>query len=238
MRIISKFKDYYDSAQGYGLDPKLIYKRINSKVDTINIKALEKYKYQIHKTFYTKNKLAKGERSLSISVRNCLVCFCGKLYPVAITERYVEDNRHYVSYSYTQKDAKIALIKAGYNSNFRKERAIYQRRDWYRSNQSDVEFFNRRDSEELLQLCIDNKYLYFVLEGSKEIEMTLNPCLRDYGFQKIFGPYEAFQEISMFLGGVLGSEAAPMVQIEDKYIAAGHGFNKWSFKKMSTKWSK
>ena len=100
-----------------------------------------------------------------------------------------------------------------------------------------MEFFERKESEELMQFSIENKYLSFVLEeGEKnEMKMTLNPCLKNYGFQKIFDSYAAFQEISMFLGGVLGSEAAPMVQIEDKYIKEGHGFDEWSFKTLPTK---
>jgi hypothetical protein len=43
--------------------------------------------------------------------------------------------------------------------------------------------------------------------------------------------FTAFQEISMFLGGVLGAGEKNIVEVEDKYKITQHGFNKWSFRK-------
>ena len=243
MRIISKFRDYYDSAQGYGLDPNLIYHRINSRVDTIDIKALEKYKHQLHEEFYTANKLFKGENTSSISTERCLICFCGFLYPVVVTKRCINSGeigrRIDKKYAYSEEDAIKDLSKIGYKEA--KKRSRFHKSYWYWYDRGEgMEFFERKESEELMQFSIENKYLSFVLEeGEKnEMKMTLNPCLKNYGFQKIFDSYAAFQEISMFLGGVLGSEAAPMVQIEDKYIQEGHGFDEWSFKTLPTKGTK
>ena len=49
-------------------------------------------------------------------------------------------------------------------------------------------------------------------------------------FQTIFEPFTAFQEIEMFLGGVIGSNENNIIEIEDKYRIESHGFNKWSFR--------
>jgi len=59
----------------------------------------------------------------------------------------------------------------------------------------------------------------------------VNPLLKDYKFYKIFDAIQAFQEISMFLGGVLGNKEKEIVNVADKYKIAQHGFDKWSFRK-------
>jgi len=59
----------------------------------------------------------------------------------------------------------------------------------------------------------------------------INPVLKDYEFYKIFDSYQAFQEIQMFISGVLGSKEKDIIMIEDKYKIASHGFDKWSFRK-------
>jgi hypothetical protein len=45
-------------------------------------------------------------------------------------------------------------------------------------------------------------------------------------------PFTLFQELSMFVGGVLPRNPNPMVEItDDKVKVAKHGFDKWSFRK-------
>jgi hypothetical protein len=59
----------------------------------------------------------------------------------------------------------------------------------------------------------------------------VNPILKDYEFYKVVDTFQAFQEISMFIGGVLGRGEKEIVVVEDKYKIAQHGFDKWSFRK-------
>lgn len=59
----------------------------------------------------------------------------------------------------------------------------------------------------------------------------INPLLKNYEFYKIFDAVQAFQEIQMFLGGVLGNKEKEIVNVADKYKIAQHGFDKWSFRK-------
>tara|TARA_R110000823_G_scaffold101636_10_gene218348 strand:+ start:2150 stop:2950 length:801 start_codon:yes stop_codon:yes gene_type:complete len=60
--------------------------------------------------------------------------------------------------------------------------------------------------------------------------MTLNPCLKNIGFQRVLDSFTTFQELSMFVGGVLPRNTNEMVEIsnEDKIHKAG--FNKQSFR--------
>ena len=61
--------------------------------------------------------------------------------------------------------------------------------------------------------------------------LIINPSLKDMGFQKIFDPYTCFQEIDMFLSGIMQSPEKKMVNLTDKDMRDKKGFNDMSFKK-------
>jgi hypothetical protein len=61
----------------------------------------------------------------------------------------------------------------------------------------------------------------------------VNPfTLKRLGFAKALDPYTAFQELSMWIGGVLGGTSPEIVTIkDDKTLIEGHGFdNRFSFR--------
>lgn len=68
---------------------------------------------------------------------------------------------------------------------------------------------------------------------SYDVVLKVNPVLTDYEFIKHVDPYTAFQEISMFLGGVLGVGTPEIVTISDKEKAVKHGMDKTSFRNPS-----
>ena len=55
--------------------------------------------------------------------------------------------------------------------------------------------------------------------------------LKDYEFYKKFDSFAAFQEIQMFLSGVLGNKENEIIVVSDKDKIAQHGFDKFSFRK-------
>lgn len=56
--------------------------------------------------------------------------------------------------------------------------------------------------------------------------------LKEYDFPRVMDPFTLFQELSMFVGGVLPRNPNPMVEIVDQKVKAEkHGFDKWSFRK-------
>lgn len=56
--------------------------------------------------------------------------------------------------------------------------------------------------------------------------------LKAVDFARHITPYEAFQELSMYVGGVIKRPEKPTVTITDSKVLAGkHGFNEWSFRK-------
>ena len=60
----------------------------------------------------------------------------------------------------------------------------------------------------------------------------VDPCLKDFHFNKVIDAYTAFQEIDMFLGGVLGDASDPPSPMTDRDKIVSHGMDlKWSFRK-------
>jgi hypothetical protein len=55
--------------------------------------------------------------------------------------------------------------------------------------------------------------------------------LKEIEFYRCRSAHEVFQEISMWVGGVLPKPGAPMVEISDKDRIHKHGFDQWSFRK-------
>jgi hypothetical protein len=62
--------------------------------------------------------------------------------------------------------------------------------------------------------------------------LAVNPfTLKGLSFAKALDPYTAFQELSMWIGGVLGGNSPETVAItDDKVLAQSHGFDKHSFR--------
>jgi hypothetical protein len=63
-------------------------------------------------------------------------------------------------------------------------------------------------------------------------EWFINPdCLKDVGFPKLMDPYTLFQELDMWISGVLGLEGRPMVEVSNDTKIHKHGFDRFSFRK-------
>ena len=70
------------------------------------------------------------------------------------------------------------------------------------------------------------------MRAKRQSELILNPELRKYDFVTVKDPPAAFQEIYMYISGVLGVPARSMVEISDREKARKHGHDgKYSFKK-------
>jgi hypothetical protein len=59
--------------------------------------------------------------------------------------------------------------------------------------------------------------------------------LRPFEFQRIVDPYTAFQELSMYIGGILGNLNPKVPDVSNEDLIVAKGFDKWSFRKESTK---
>jgi hypothetical protein len=62
-------------------------------------------------------------------------------------------------------------------------------------------------------------------------KIASNPCLNDLEFYRVADPSQAYQEISMYISGVLGQPDPKIVYLTDKEKIQKKGFNKWSFRR-------
>jgi len=229
MRIISKFKDYYDNAQAFGQDQSMVYHRITTEIELSETAIPEEL-------FRNIRSVSIGDNRDEYSAEFILVGFCGKIYPIVkISKSY----SYKPTYHYAVSVDDVHRIADKLNIPKKTIEKWDDKQSWWSRALTLTEFFARSGDDRYLDLFTDNKYVSFLIYDcepyKRNIQFIINPDLSKTGLVQLIDPYAAFQEISMFLGGVLGSEAAPMVEIEDKYRIEGHGYDKWSFRKMPTK---
>ena len=242
MYIIGKNKDYYDGVVGsMGIDKTIVYER-----KTIELDNGEKVPASIfHHVFpeHTKNtaiiKLAglndlnKDGKKKYEGVDGFIVGFCGKLYfgwkfgykKKVWNDNYERfDNEYFYDVIYGYDNAKKYLDTRYWGRNYD---------DTHRDamNFNPIEIFREFN----VPVFIYDHHIWRKC-GTQNTGVILNPILKEYEFYKVFDSFMAFQEISMFIGGVLGVGEKEIVEISNENKIVQHGFDKkWSFRKEPTK---
>lgn len=238
MHIISKFHDYYDKIKAFGIDKTVVY---NRKPEII-FNMVREYWYRDNDKFpHFKEANVKGH---CFTFRYFVIGFCGKLYPVINILRESDKVNEFINI-FDEETFKNYLAVNGIK---------YDPLGWgfrsYNSLSKLPKFFDPNSWKDLEGKFQEYKTPVFVYgrfeEKADPIEKILinhynnaalgtmtNPCLQDFSFGKIKDPVSCFQEIYMYISGVLGVPAKPMVELSDKHKAmkAGHG-DKYSFRKM------
>ena len=253
MRVISKFRDYYDGAQSYGHDSSLCYVRKAIEVNTEH-SILEKLVSALSNCIGLPTVVKRREGD-SDYLEYCstyrhtpvpfVIGFCGEFYfgaEAEIQERdysrrnvifYSTDDiyRHVESVSGRARDEYLAYINAGRLGSLSRK-----------GSRSRIEVMNRyfntnipRNDDIFFELQSPVFVLRMASRYGEETKIIKNPCLRDYDFSRIMDPYATFQEIDMYLGGVLGNTENNMVEISDTRMRDKKGFDEYSFKKLPTK---
>jgi len=233
MYIISKHKDFYDSVAGQkGIDKTIIFERHITTLTFSCKKPGDKNNWwrQLHFPTYGPksnsfryNISREGDKKFVLF----LVGFCGKMYVVAKCETQVRETKFsnvtpVVSYIYGIDNIKAAIC------------------DYY----NDEDYFKKSTDKNLnhilacindpkiLELFYTHKTPQFILYDYDKDNLHVNGNLNEIDFFKVFNPFMAFQEIEMYITGVLGINNKPTVEISDKDKIAGHGFDpKYSFRK-------
>ena len=220
MLIISKFHDYYDSAIAHGIDKSVVYKR-DTKIEGKD----RPDKYRSMDTVPSDNKRWYTE--------GFLLGFCGKLYPYYKLTEAKENNPEVKFFYEYEKLEKFLNLK-------NKKVANRDRWSWRGREPTKKEWFdaNTHTSRGLDALFLKERCPVFTWSQNyygSGVVTVINPCLKDINFQQVLDPYTAFQEIYMYISGVLGTNENDMVDISDKDMLKKRGFDKWSFKKLPTK---
>lgn len=215
MRIISSFKDYYDSLQDY--DSKIWVRdtsiiNINNKDLTNKLELCNYVKSEKINNNYYKHRLP------------IIFGYCGNYYKyylniiididIRTSEINILDNHTYII-EQVEKDKN--------NIDYWRVQSYYHK---------DISFLNNENL-----FCIYNTPIMIIYElnnyRSKSLTILINPSLKKYGLHKLKEVSQTYQDIEMYIEGVLSNnEEYPVLQ--DKY-RQGSRFDKYSFRKLPEK---
>lgn len=213
MRIISKWKDYYDGGAMYGIDKTRIYIRKTECLDVPKFKNLRFRYYEI-------------------------IGFCGEIYIFKnfVEELDITDNAYSKSkyilwnkdvFNYTYKK----IVKFGIASILKK----IEEKNWL----GEDHYNKTKNSKELNNLFLKYKVPIFYVEHSSEYhrdKLILNPNLKELGFTKFYNTTQAFQRIEQFISNELASEFQPNIPTGgNEVLGRSKGFDKYSFRHPDTK---
>jgi hypothetical protein len=256
MYIISKNKDYYDGAVGMGIDKSIVYERELKSMSIpshIKEKIGESYEgwhtnsFLHHNSYYRNDRIPKGKFSTYLVV----IGFCGKLYPALKTIHSIEiwDYPHY-------KNVYNIIYDVDEIREFLKKNHSIKKYSWEKKVETDLEKFNnyllKLQAVDVVEIHrefntpifawgyppLDDSWGWRQIYGieSNEHDFFINPVLKEYQFAKVFDPYTAFQEIQMFVSGVLPTgDDVDQYPATEKQKVAQHGMNKWSFRRPPNK---
>lgn len=210
--------DYYDCALSMGIDPTVILMRAKSR----SIDAEKAGGSLLGRRLEIKS------FSAGFAIRHVAVAFCGKVYRGVLGVRNLEKAECIWS-----ADKVRAWIAPSKNTS------INVHTNWRDAKMTLEEYFSPIvASNELREYMIANKVSILVEEESPRSGVPcffVNPyTLKQIGFMKALDPYTAFQELSMWIGGVLGGSSPEIVRItDDVVLSENHGFDKHSFRSSS-----
>ena len=230
MRIISKFRDYYDHVQSFGMSD-VIYQRKKIELE-ITDKSLLKFVGEGLKF----NSWVFSFKKITVDVQCYVIGLCGKTYPVIKLTATDKKYKKTTSFFYNEKDFHQYLI----DHKYRDISQYTTKGHWWKSEQSKVKAFFDYEWHKLNELFHQHNVPIYVINfnlASREStpSLILNHELKDFNFYTQMDTYKTFQEIEMFVSGVLKTPVVPTTTISDECMRDAKGFDRWSFKKMPTK---
>lgn len=248
MLIISKFKDYYDIGNTYGIDKSIVYERhVLSSTEDDKIKPPEsitnvftsenKYNNRFHNLKFTKDSYNSRLKSNSRYeyVSPFIIGFCGKLYlgfKMGYSNNKPYDNDYFVDYEYDIYDVlkHIENKKSHKSKKMIHDEIVELKNEIERLDNIDDSFRKYHSPIFVIDSNYNDSRFGFSFRYNGNLDFIVNTNLSDYRFFKQFDPYLAYQEINMFISGVLGCKDDRSIEISDEYKIASHGYDKWSFR--------
>lgn len=236
MYIISKHKDYYDGVVGsVGIDKTIVYDR--------TLKELTKEEYpkefqnkrdwqnvnHFHRVSYG-NTIKREKCNEYESVEGFIIGFCGKLnLGWKLTKRI---NKFDLSY-----DRHLSTTETFITFDIELVESIIYTENYHGKFNEIVDYIINFNALPLFRE-LNSPIFVFDSIGRNSFQFIVNPILKEYDFFRVVDSFTAFQELQMFIGGVLGTGQKEIIEVEDKYKIEQHGFDKWSFRKEPKKWKK
>lgn len=246
MRIIGGH-DYYDGALAFGQDTDVVFVRNKETIigkdilekSPLNIGQLsplhfkstkkglqQKYTWRRHDDIITKD-----------GVYYCYyvnVYVGGKYYGgIEVIRSGTAGVRTWTGYFWSLDKFKRWVQSKGYDL---RDKPYWYGKDIPTWEILDTYHFNRQIPQKELDWLIENRVSVAMCVNRSHRDYPTweidTPCLAGVQFAKRLDPYACFQELSMWVGGVLPRNPNPMVTITDQNIKRDKaGFDEWSFKK-------
>ena len=242
MRFIGG-KDYYDGVTGFDTDERRVFVRTNFN------KAIPLEKgtgYAAGSSGIRWDSYIVGDNGLrqkDADLQELRIIFCGKLYKGVVRKESSYDNDTGI-FSHTFKtfwnpetiNAELERQKAKI-AEPRKELWFSKYRGNIVNTANLPDYFVPSDvGESDLKRLIDNNIVHsigFKNFGDRYGEVRWydnTDGLKLFGFAGVIDPWQAYQQIDMWLGSQLAKEEDNMVKLSDKEIIAKHGFDEVSFR--------
>jgi hypothetical protein len=241
MLIVSKFKDYYDTAIGYGgIDKNIVYKRITFDIENpkeysnFYNKYFKFFENNIFKDDYFSYRLGIGMTFFSFNIYFNIILFCGEIYP--FIELYYRDTKKQKSYSgyFFSFNAIENIIKKKFHKELKNNK--WDKKSKYFLKNLNNFFITSKNINKLkvfdYHRDVDSPIILYKMNEKRVI---INPVLSDYNFYKIYDSFQTYQKIEMFLSGVMGTGEKEIIEVDDKSLRDKKGFNSMSFKKEKEK---
>lgn len=209
-------QDFYDCVLGYGTDPSVVLIRKNEKIPWREVPIPGIHALSLRE---------EGRYYGFIHPKHLIVVFCSKVYyGVKFGDQYFWSADKLRSWVAEHKGCTVTIDGPW---------------QWRRIKEFQLEdyFAVQNAPQNLIDYMIEHGYAILLKEdfgyANSEPEVTMNPYgLKHLGFAKALDPYTAYQELSMWVGGVLAGESPKIVKItSDRVLLEGHGFdNVFSFR--------
>lgn len=219
MRIVSPFKDFYDSGQGYDLDRSVIYIREPKEL----IYERNKYPLSIaYSNYQYINTIAIG--------------FCGKVYYAIEMEAYPTIKKLCYNVDETDKFVKENSNKDDQECYFAGKK--FKRKYWnkYPFRKDIDKFFtnavkiSKLFDEYKCPIFVGKRYFRDNFWPTDKKIIIINGSLREFEFYRVFDVQRAYQEVRMFVTNMAVPDK-PLPVIPDDILASAKGFDKYSFRK-------
>ena len=194
MKIVSKFKDYYDGiVHTFGIDKDIVYVREPTTLSDIRFKTMylptNKNYWRHDRYWFT------------------IIGVAGKLYPLLILDKlhkYKEawkSDEYKTFYIYDEKEIREYFYKV-FQSQYERKHNIFEN------------YMAQMNDKDVEQLFHDHKVGAFILKivdpesiwRKQVLNLELEPILKDIDFAKVVDPVTMFQNMQTFISEQLCTE--------------------------------